>query len=101
MIFNLFFRFIALLVVFHSSLAPAARINPKHSLVGIEAPKDLKVPPKDTVPWSTTGRQFTMDVLAGILKQQRGDEPKKGAIYIFTQFMPGAIYEDIVNGGKQ
>ncbi|PVH93913.1 hypothetical protein DM02DRAFT_209880 [Periconia macrospinosa] len=100
MIFNLFFRFIALLVVFHSSLASAVRINPKDLLVGTEPPKDLKVPPRETIAWTTTGRQFPNDLLAAILKQQRGEVPVKGAIYVFTQFQPGAIYENVVNGGK-
>ncbi|PVH92557.1 hypothetical protein DM02DRAFT_635257 [Periconia macrospinosa] len=103
MILNLFFRFLALWVVFHTSHASAARnrVNPKDKLEGRLPPQEVKLPSANIAAWSTAGRKYPSEVLMGVLRDQLNiDEPEKGPVYIFTQFMPGAIYEDIVNGGK-
>jgi hypothetical protein len=56
-----------------------------------------------------TGHEFTKarriypsTILEAVLKDQLDiDEPEKGPIYVFIQFTPGAIYEDIVNDARQ
>jgi hypothetical protein len=102
MILNLFFRFFALWVVFHTSLSSAARnhINPKAKLEG--RPADVELLHENTMAWSRAGREFPSNVLMGVLKDQLDiSKPEKGAVYIFTQFLRGTIWEDLWNGGKQ
>jgi len=53
-------------------------------------------------PASTEGKRFAGKVLRAVLRDQlKINKPDKDAVYVFLQFWPGAIWEDIANGGKQ
>jgi hypothetical protein len=102
-----FLRFVILWLVLQVSLISGRGTSNKDKISGRTAPsstwslsEDGRFSPE--TPLSVEGRRFPGAVLRSVLKDQlKIEKPDTNAVYIFLQFWPGAIWEDIVNGGKQ
>ena len=99
------FRVLVLWIMLHMSFTTPAKtgMGQKDKIIGRLAPPALvgDLPPTSHE-FTKAGKIYPSTILKAVLKDQLDiDEPEKGPVYVFIQFIPGAIYEDIVNGGRQ
>lgn len=105
MISSAFFRVFVLWVMLHISFISTAKdgLGQKDKIAGrIVPPALIGDLPDSSIDFTAAGKKFPGKVLKTILKDQLDiEEPEKGPVYVFLNFWPGALYEDVVNGGKQ